>query len=281
MARSTGFPDADADDDFQRVRRRQVLAHLARRLRRVPDDVGVVLPFDDVVSALGLSGERHVGLQVIDLDSIVGSVDRARDFDRRWRPTSGRPRERWQRIDVAQRRGVAMPPISVYRIGDLHFVRDGHHRVSVARAMGWRTIEADVTEIITRIPPSGVRFRRDLAAKAFERVFTERVPLPAETRATLVVDDPWSWCVLSETVEAWGFRLMQSERTFLTRPVVAQRWYRDEYRPVVRMLQAAELIEDRTEVESYLTIAGQRYRLMLTHEWSDEVIERLRTELLR
>jgi hypothetical protein len=281
VPRSTGFPSADAEDDFQRIRRRQVLNHLARRLRREPDDVGVVLPYEEVVSALGITGEHHVGHRVIALDSIVGSVDRSRDFDRTWRPTSNRPKERWQRMATAQRRGVAMPPISVYRIGDLHFIRDGHHRVSVAGAMGWRTIEADVTEVTTRLPSSGIRFRSDLVTKDYERLFMERVPLPPDVRARLVVDDPWSWCVLSETVEAWGFRLMQAEHRYLDRRTVAGRWYHDEYRRVVRMLRAADLIEDRTEVETYLTIAGERYRLIRTHEWNDEVIEQLRLEMRR
>jgi hypothetical protein len=281
MARSTGFPGADAVDDFQRMRRRQVLNQLARRLRREPDDVGVVLPYDDVVAALGLTGEHHIGHQVITLDTIVGSVDRSRDFDRRWRPTSSRPRERWERMATAQRRGVAMPPISVYRVGELHFVRDGHHRVSIARAMGWRTIEADITEVTTQLPASGIRFRSDLVTKSYERLFMERVPLPAELRGKLVVDDPWSWCELSETVEAWGYRVMQAEGRFMARPLVANRWYHEEYRPVVEMLKAADFVEDRTEVETYLTVAAERYRLMRTHEWNDEVIERLRIELLK
>ena len=147
MARSTGFPDADAADDFQRLRRRQVLSRLGQRLRREPDDVTVTLPFDEVVAALGMLGERHLGIQTISLDSIVGSVDRTRDFDRRFRPTSGRSRERWERIAVASRRGEAMPPISVYRVGDDHYVRDGHHRVSVARALGESTIDAEVVQL--------------------------------------------------------------------------------------------------------------------------------------
>ena len=68
-----------------------------------------------------------------------------RDFDRKFRPTSNRVRQRWERLDLAQRRGVYLPPIDVYRVGDLHFVMDGHHRVSVAVATGQKTIEARVT----------------------------------------------------------------------------------------------------------------------------------------
>ena len=78
----TGYPHADAESDFQRQRRRQVLSQLAARLRRQPDDVSEVLPYDEVVAALGYLGERPLGLQAIPLDAIVGSVDRAADFDR-------------------------------------------------------------------------------------------------------------------------------------------------------------------------------------------------------
>jgi hypothetical protein len=80
---------------------------------------------------------------------------RARLVDRKFRPTSNRVRQRWERLDLAQRRGVSLPPIDVYRVGDLHFVMDGHHRVSVAVATGHKTIEAHVTEVLTRIRTAG------------------------------------------------------------------------------------------------------------------------------
>src|ERR1700733_15615702 len=99
-----------ADTDSQRARRRQVLARLAQRLRRAPDDVNIMLPFDEVVAALGMRGERRLGLQTIRLDTIVGTVDSSRDFDRRFRPTNGRVRERWERLPPPPRRGEAVPP---------------------------------------------------------------------------------------------------------------------------------------------------------------------------
>src|SRR5919108_4371113 len=111
----TGFPATDAEHDFLRARRRQVLSRLAAWLRREPDDVSEILPFDEVVAALGRVGERRLGLQSILLESIVGSVDRTRDFDRWFRPRSGRSRERWERLAKAQRRGESIPPIDVYR----------------------------------------------------------------------------------------------------------------------------------------------------------------------
>ena len=161
----TGLSWVDVEYDFSRARRRQVLARLAGWLRRRPD-ANRILSFDEVVAALGWRGEHHLGLQTIQLDTVAGTVDSGRDFDRRFRPTSNRVRQRWERLDLAQRRGVAIPPIDVYRVGDLHFVKDGHHRVSVARATGHKTIEAYVTEVLTRIPATGISRRGGLPLKA-------------------------------------------------------------------------------------------------------------------
>ena len=276
MRGDTGFPRADVENDFLRARRRQVLSRLAHWLRREPDDVNVILQFDEVVAALGMRGERRLGLQTIRLDTVVGTVDSTRDFDRRFRPTSGRVRERWERLALAQRRGEPLPPIDVYRIGDLHFVEDGHHRVSIAMATGAKTIEAYVTEVLTQLPPTGIRGRRDLLVKSYERIFRARVPLPEADLAAITVTDPWSYAQLGEAVEAWGFRCMQDKGRFANRAEIARRWYTQEYVPVVRMLRAAHLIGTRTEAEAYLRVAAERYRLIQTHEWSDDIIERLR-----
>src|SRR5581483_2631714 len=93
--RSTGLSGVDAQHDFIRARRRAAIAKLMARLRGEPDDVGVVLPYEEVIEALGFASERSAGLKVVPLEQIVGSVDRGRDFDRRFRPTSGRSRSRW------------------------------------------------------------------------------------------------------------------------------------------------------------------------------------------
>ncbi len=151
----TGLLWVDVEDDFNRARRRQMIARLAGWLRGQPRDVGRILLLDEVVAAQGRRGERYLGLQTIPLDTVAGTVDSRRDFDRKFRPTSNRVRQRWERLDLAQRRGVFLPPIDVYRVGDLHFVMDGHHRVSVAVATGQKTIEAHVTEVLTRMPAAG------------------------------------------------------------------------------------------------------------------------------
>lgn len=278
MSRDTGFPAADAQSDFLRARRDRSLSRLAGRMRRDPGDVNVILPFEEVVAALGRTSERSLGLKVIALDSIVGTVDRTADFDRRFRPTSARVRGRWERIAQAMRRGESMPPISVFRIGDLHFVRDGHHRVSVARALGRSDIDAYVTEVSTSVPlASGMRVG-DLPVKGHERLFRERVPLEPAAAARLRLSDPWAYGKLAEGVEAWGFRLEQDRGDLLSRHEIARLWLADEYEPVVAMLDEAGMIGSGTETDAYMRVAEERYRLLRTHAWSEEIVRRLRGE---
>ena len=272
----TGFPTADAQDDFQRARRRAVVSHLGRRISRGPGDIDVILPFDEVVAALGRVEERYAGLQTIPLDSVLGTVDRTKGFDRQFRPTSAHVRARWERIANAVRRGEAMPPISVYRIGEVHFVRDGHHRVSVARALGRTHIDAYVVEVITRVGADRDLTVGDLPHKTHARLFYERVPLPARARDRLRVTDPQDYGVLAEGVEAWAFRAMQDRAEFWDRPTAAKRWYEEEYEPVVEMLREADMLGDGAEADAYLRVSAQRYHLLFTHEWSESVLERVR-----
>jgi hypothetical protein len=280
VRRDTGFTAADAQDDFQRARRRQVMSQLARRLGRDSRDVDVILPFEEVVDALGRVEERYVGLQTIELDSILGTVDRAHGgFDRQFRPTSARVRARWERIANAARRGEALPPISVYRIGDVHFVRDGHHRVSVARALGRDTIDAYVVEVVTRIGAERSLVISDLPLKSHERLFYERAPIPARARDRIALSDPWRYALLAEMVEAWGFRTMQDRAEFIDRRTAARLWFDEDYVPIADMVRDAGMIEaGETETDAYMRIVGQRYHLMRTHDWSEEILARLREE---
>ena len=273
---STGFPEADAKADFARERRRQALSSIASRLRHEPDDVSVMLPFEEVVAALGRRSQRDLGVQRIPLASIVGTVDRRRgEFDRAFRPASPEVRGRWERIAAARRRGEPMPPIDVFRIGDLHFVRDGHHRVSVARALKEKDINANVIEVRTKLGAGRELQLRDLPLKRHERVFQERVPLPPAARARIHFSDEWRYAELASLIESLGFRASHAQGRLLSREEMAETWFREEFEPVVEALREADLGGEGSEAERYLRIALLRYLLLHTHEWTDEVVERL------
>jgi hypothetical protein len=242
--------------------------------------VSVMLPFEEVVAALGRRGETDLGVRQIPLDTIVGTVDRALgSFDRTFRPVAEETRGRWERVAAARRRGVELPPIDVYRIGELHFVRDGHHRVSVARALGDATIHARVRLVVTAVGTGRELALRDLPLKRHERVFHERVPLPPAKRQRIQLSDEWRYAQLATLVEAWAFRASHHREQLLTRERAAGAWFDEEYEPVTRVLEDAGVGGDGTETERYLRVAMLRFLLLHTHEWTDEVVERLLGEL--
>ncbi|MCW2866405.1 MAG: chromosome partitioning protein ParB [Marmoricola sp.] len=276
MVRDTGFPRADAENDFLRARRHQVLSSLAGWMRHDGHATNETLSFSEVVDALGRRGERSLGLRVIPLDSIVGSVDKARDFDRRFRPTSNRSRQRWESMALKSRTGGYLPPIDVYKLGNLYFVRDGHHRVSVARALGSTSIEALVTEIDTVVDTEGIGGRRDLDAKNWGLRFLQRVPLTGARRAAINCTDPAGYHQLAEMIEAWACRLMHQEAAYFDKPTMARRWYDEEYVPVLEMIDEAGVRgSEETGADAYLRVAGERYRLIREHEWNRDVMQRI------
>jgi hypothetical protein len=135
---STGMPTLDARDDFMRARRAQLAARAVRWLgsRRHRPNHPRTLP-----AAAAPSG-RADRMEVIALDSIVGTVEPSPHFDERFRPASGHLRSRWERVALAHRRGLPLPPIAVVQGPDGFYVVDGRHRVSVALATGRREIDA-------------------------------------------------------------------------------------------------------------------------------------------
>ena len=90
--------------------------------------------------------------------------------------------------------------------------------------------------------------------------------------------DAWDYGVLAGAVEAWAFRLMQDRAEFLDRASAARLWFDEEYEPVVEMLREADMLGDGTETDAYLRVSKERYRLMRTHEWSEDVLARVRED---
>lgn len=277
----TGFPAADARDDFARARRNALLTRLAGWLRLRSGDLDVLLPFDEVVGALGHRGEQHLGLRQVALGDIVGSVDRRTGFDRRFRPTSDVARHRFERLAAAVRRGEDLPPVELYQVGEVFFVQDGHHRIAVLQALGREMVAARVTLVRTAAPAGPDLLASDLPLKGHARLFTERVPLPPAVAGRVVLSEAEDYALLAEGVEAWGFRWMQASGALADRAEVALAWFTQEYEPVLALLREAGLHPgDRTlDAAVYLQVARQRYALLRTHRWDEAVIARLRLVL--
>lgn len=108
-----------------------------------------LLPFDEAIQGLQTTPAVNLGLQEVPLKNIVGSVGRWQDFTRHFMPrrSDERDKERWRTIYTLAVSGAGFPPVEVYQIGPIYFVQNGHHRVSVARYLGWLTIQAYVTAL--------------------------------------------------------------------------------------------------------------------------------------
>ncbi|HET7269744.1 MAG TPA: hypothetical protein VFI90_01540 [Rubrobacter sp.] len=143
------------DLDFTRARRRAGLRAIGVRIRR-EHTPNRLLSFDDVRRHLGANNRLYRGTKVVEVDEIVGSVGRWRDFDRTFLPARASVGERWKRIDRAFQRGEDLPPVELFEIGDAYFVVDGHHRVSVARYHDVPTVEAAVAEFHPTLPAAPV-----------------------------------------------------------------------------------------------------------------------------
>ena len=143
----TGNLLIDAQSAFARQRRRRRWTRARAWARRAPT-AGRLAALEDTLGGSPPSNRRAAGIQAIPLESIVGTAEpaKARVFDSRFRvPESSR--HRWERLWIASRKGAALPPISVFRLAGEHFVDDGHHRVSVAQALGMVSIDAEVVEL--------------------------------------------------------------------------------------------------------------------------------------
>jgi hypothetical protein len=135
--------EAQVEIDFDRARRRAFYGRLVARLRR---ECSRLLAFDEVGDGHLAHNRRRLGLRDVEVSKIVGSVGRPEAFDRSFMPARKSLAERWKRVDRAFHRGLDLPAVRLYKMGDSYFVEDGNHRVSVARYQGVETIGADVIE---------------------------------------------------------------------------------------------------------------------------------------
>ena len=273
-----------ADKDFSRARRRAFLRRIGAYLRKDPGS-NQLLSFEQVKSVLGAVEQVYLGMRTVEVAKIVGSVGRHRDFDRTFLPSKDDLGVRWKRIDEMMHRAEELPPISLYKIGDAYFVRDGNHRVSVARQQGVEMIDAEVIELRSRVPIDSAITARDLLHKLEQRRLLERLPIDRVLPEIKVeLSDVSDYRRLATHIEAHGFRLSQLWKRYVSPEETLRDWYEYQYSPIAEMVREERVLEafpDRTELDLYLWIVNHRERLVL--ETRDEGIppEAAKDDILR
>ncbi|MEJ7815694.1 MAG: hypothetical protein WKF53_11020 [Rubrobacter sp.] len=266
-------PHEQSDRDFSRARRKAFLRRIGAYLRRDPGS-NQLLSFDEVKGALGAISQVYLGLREVPVSKIVGSVGRHRDFDRAFLPSKPDLGTRWRRIDEIMHRAEELPPVSLYKIGDAYFVQDGNHRVSVARQQGVEMIDAEVIELLSRVPVDSALTARDLLHKLEHRHLLERLPIDRVLPEIKVeFSDVADYRRLATYIEAHGFRVTQLWRRYVSPEEVLRDWYEYGYCPISEMIREDRILDafpDRTELDLYLWIVYHRERLAL--EERDEKI---------
>lgn len=251
-----------AASDFQRARRR---ADLRAVLARLSGDDVRLLSYEDVRRRLrAVEGAERV-LEDVPLDAIVGSVGRYQDFDRAFLPLIDEDRHRWVGVKVAMTGMSGVPPVELYRIGGAYFVKDGNHRVSVARQLGAKTIHAYVTPVRARVPVDP-EFDHDeliLSSEYAEFLLETRID-ELRPRADLRVTAPGKYPQLLEHIRVHRYYMGLDEDREIGWEEAVGHWYDAVYLPVAEAIDDYGLLErfpGRTVADLYLFLSEHRGKL--------------------
>jgi hypothetical protein len=262
--------EMEAKTDFEHALRKGFWRSAISWLTRSQNDL---LPFDEIRKNLPLRGQHDIGMRQILLDKIVGSVGRYQDFDRAFLPRRSNTRGRWESIDKAYLQDISLPPIEVYKVGLVYFVKDGNHRVSVARERGQAYIDAYVIEI-------DVPFEIDENTNIDELIQRcEAIQFEEKTRisqccpaAKIHLTVPGGYAKVLEHIEVHRWYMGEKRKAAVAYEEAVVDWYAEVYLPLVRVIRRYDILENfpgRSESDLYLWIIEHLY--YLREEYQAEV----------
>ncbi|MBM3187259.1 MAG: hypothetical protein FJZ90_00875 [Chloroflexi bacterium] len=262
MSQRENLARAQARQEFLQARR---AAALRRAWSGLTGKNNALIPFEDLRKQAGMLGQVYRGVQVVPLDKIIGSMGRSDDFDRAFLPTQQHSRGKWVSVDSAYLSGVSLPPITLYKVGDAYFVVDGHHRVSVARQAGQTFIDAEVTEVESRVPVSADLTIEDLDDLAAYKDFLEQTKLDRlrpgqDVRMTM----PGDYAKLLDHIRVHKYFVDQERFQNMTWEEAVAHWYDTVYMPVVETIREKKLLADfpgHTEGDLYIWLIEHAYYL--------------------
>jgi hypothetical protein len=229
--------------------------------RREPS---LLLPFDWVRKRVGTKAWRYRGLQEVDVEKIVGSVNRYQDFDRAFFPRHGSS-SRLRQIEDAWQSGEILPPVKLYQIGDAYFVEDGHHRVAAARRAGAQSIDAEVIEFVPLVPISARDTPQDIIVKAEYAAFLAQTRLDrVRPEQEILFSEIGKYRVLLDHIAVHRYFLgIEQQRDVSYEEAVAS-WYDRVYRPLADTFQrtgAFAHFPGRTAGDLYVWVSEHLYYL--------------------
>lgn len=253
---------SQARGDWSRARRRALWEAAVDVLTRRPGDL---LPLEEIRSRLNVRGSHYLGLQHVPLASIVGSEGRYADFDRRFLPRRDFNANRWIGINQANQRDITLPPVELYKIGDVYFVKDGNHRVSVARERGQHDIDAYVMEYDVDVPLDPSFSMRDMILKEEYSDFLDWTGLASlRPEQRIELSALGGYLDLLNHINTHRYYLALERNGPVEAEAAITSWYDNVYLPVIEAIRNHDILRyfpGRTEADLYLWIMQHRHYL--------------------
>ena len=247
---------SQTDEDFNRARNKALINEIQHILK--PDEAALI-SFTDIKRILKPKNEVYKGMQVIPINLIVGSEGRYKDFDNHFFPKSRFLKNRWEHVDMAHIQDVPLPPISLYEAGGLYFVRDGNHRVSVAKARGVENIDADVVSLQSEVKLKPGNSIEDL----YKQVISyEKRTFYAETNFgditdcwTLDFSTTGQYDVIYNHILIHKYYINMDKTEEIPFEDAVSSWYEKVYLPVIQTIEQhhiMKLFKGRTKSDLYI-----------------------------
>ena len=244
-------------EDFSRAKTRARFQSLLNTLTWKNTDL---LSFYEVTSIIKPKSETYRGMQTIPVSRIIGSEGRYHDFSSAFFPKREMLRNRWESVDRAVLSDIVLPPISVFSLGGYYFVRDGNHRVSVAKAQGVEFIDAEVVELDSQIPLEEGMTMKTLRRRvvAYERnAFIQQYKPSYLPMGEIVFTSPGAYPEMVNHILVHKYFINQNQKEEIPFEQAAVSWYKNVYAPIVKVIREEHLLfqfPGSTEGDMYLWI---------------------------
>jgi hypothetical protein len=249
--------------DFQRA---LFKAFLNRAWDSLSGQRTTLLSYDDIKEKLHIGGPIYRGVQTVRVDQIAGSLNRYHEFDRVFLPASDKLAVRWQNVNRAFYEEVSLPPVVLYKVGQVYFVVDGHHRVSVAREQGQLYIEAEVRECATRVDITAKIKPEDLEILEDKVHFLERTSLDSlRPDADITVTIPDGFDRMLEHIAVHRYFMGLDLQRDISEEEAIMDWYDHVYMPVIHVIRETNILKEfpnKTEGDLYLWVLDHQHYLV-------------------
>ncbi|MCL2129023.1 MAG: transcriptional regulator [Treponema sp.] len=234
-----------AAEDFNRARTRALFSRIQNFMN---PDKDKLLSLNDVREILKPKNEVYRGMRAVPINKIVGSEGRYRDFNKYFLPRSEYLRERWERVDLAKIRDIPLPVIQLYEIGGVYFVRDGNHRVSVARSQGGEEIDAEITTLSSEIAIDASMTVDDLKMALInyeKKIFEEKTSFSKLSGYTkLNFTQPGCYDVIYNHILVHKYYLNENQKEEIHFSEALVSWFKNVYSPIIRIIEDEKLCLD-------------------------------------